>query len=140
MNPVSTYAIGHVTIEKFAVDWNDLTGPTALRLNALMQQPGSGYVNPEYTVRPNDGATTAELVRMARRAQVLWNKRLARTLGSAARKRLIKRAKPLFRQPQFTGILVIDGHPVPPTDWPDAQVKPAADTSPTLTPRGTSGR
>jgi hypothetical protein len=115
-----TYHIGTIAITKHIVAWDHLERSVSQRLETVHPE-ATVYLNPEYTVSAPEGAPTELFVLQARRAQLLWNKRLARTLGAGVRKRLVKKAEPAARQLGFTGIMLLRGRPVHPKGWPDVR-------------------
>jgi len=122
MNDVKSYMVGKVTITRHTIDWNDVEGSVQRRLAAPASETKS-YVNPMFTVTAPADCPTQAFVKQARRAQIIWNKRLARVLGTGNRKRQIKTADPDTRQLKFTGIMVLNGARLPPKGWPDVKSK-----------------
>jgi hypothetical protein len=124
-----TYTLGPITITKHVIEWDDIEGNVQRRL-AAVPAGATVYLNPEYTVASGERAPTDQFVKQARRAQVLWNKRLARVLGAGRRRRAIKQADPATRQLQFTGIMLLEGKPVHPKGWPDTRKSRTNDSGP----------
>jgi hypothetical protein len=91
MNAHTTYNVGPISVTKHIIDWNDLEGGVRTRLAAVVPC-GTIYLNPKYSVAGPGDAPIELFVKQARRARVLWNWRLARALGSGARKRPVKQA------------------------------------------------
>lgn len=116
----SRYSAGPIEITKYHIDWTDLPGSVEARLKAVSAD-GRYYLNPEYTVVGPADAPLEQFVKQARRAQVLWNKRLARVFGSGGRKRMVKKADPALRQLINSGVMLLEGVPVNPKGWPDVQ-------------------
>lgn len=125
MNVPRTYSVGPITVTKHAIEWNDLEGSVRRRL-AEVEAGSTVYLNPEYTITATADAPIDKFVRQARRAQALWNKRLARAIGAGARKRAVKRADPANRQLKFTGVMLVNGEPQHPKGWPDVRQKRSA--------------
>lgn len=93
------------------------------------------FANPEITIAAESTADLNEFVARARRAQLVWYRRLRDTLGGGGyMKRAVKREKPLVRQLAFTGVLIIAGKHIHPCHWPDAKEPWGRKQS-----RGTSG-
>lgn len=121
-NELKSYAVGSVIVTKHLVDWNDLEGGVRQRL-VTADITARVYLNPEFTVKALNEAPLQSFVKQARRAQVLWNKRLSRVLGAANRRRALKHADPQSRQLGFTGVMILSGKPVHPQGWPDVETK-----------------
>lgn len=117
---IRAYDIGTVHVIRVEVNWNDLDGSTALRMEECIRDRGTGYFNPAYTVTPLPGTSHQEFFLQARRALVLWTKTLNRILGGTARrKRQCRRASYVRRRLEFTGVLILDGIIMQPYDWAD---------------------
>jgi hypothetical protein len=124
-----TYHAGSIRVVKYWVPWEDLDWASLadLTLGRLLEArlgEGLHYHNPEYSLYAPPGTPTDLFVGQARRAQVLWNKRIARVLGAGVRRRAIKREEPLRRQLAFTGVLTIEGKHFHPKAWPDVAARP----------------
>jgi len=113
------YTRDGVQIVKVYVDWSQHDPGGCARRNIKWivdsdHHQGHAYVNPGFILTAP--ATVPEKVFLveARRACILWNKRLARVFGSSQRRKMIK-ALPLDEQIFFsTGALFLNGAPADP--------------------------
>lgn len=117
---MKVYNVGPITVTKYLVDWDDLEGSVLRRL-AGVPAGATVYFNAEYTVTGPGEGVLGQFVKQARRAQVLWNKRLARVLGAGRRRRMVRGAGPHERQLLSTGVMFVSGKPMHPKGWPDVQ-------------------
>jgi hypothetical protein len=119
MNVVrSRYKAGPIQIVKHFFDWDYLPDSVEERLKDVTPDI-RWYANPEYTVTGPADAPLDQFVKQARRAQTLWSKRLSRTFGSSARRRMYRNADARTRQLAFTGLMFLEGVPQNPKAWPD---------------------
>lgn len=121
-----SYQAGPVRITKHFVPWIEGSWEQFAQITArrALQTPLDGglhYFNPEYTLYAPAGTDPAVFLKQVRRALALWQKRIGRVLGVAARRRAIKREDPAQRPLTFTGILIMNGKSIHPKAWPDMQ-------------------
>jgi len=90
---------------------------TAERVGEIARDNRAGcfYLNPIFTV--SAASFSAEFSRKARKCQASWYRRVDQVLLRKHRKRRERALTFLERQLAYTGILIIDGNPVPPHEW-----------------------
>lgn len=118
MIQVKSQMVAGVRVCKYYVDWSDLARETAIRLDVAQKQGHTGYYNPEYSVEFGRREVNKFFIKQARRAQVLWLKRVVRVLGLGGKRRAFRSCSNLDRQLQFTGVLLVEGQFVDPKRWP----------------------
>jgi len=82
---------------------------------AIGSRAGCFYLNPLFTVSAS--WFSAEFSRKARKCQANWYRRVDQALQRKHRKRRERELDFWSRQAAYTGILIIEGQPVPPHEW-----------------------
>ncbi len=118
-----TIQAGPVTVTRYGLTDAAIRegDPSITVLPRLAAAPPVGYVyvNPEYSVVATAEAPRDRFLRQARHYQLRWHQRVDRLCGNATARRMIRAANQTERQLRFSGVLMIDGRPVPADDWPD---------------------
>ena len=135
MRPPKVYYSGVVKIVKYAIEWadscpKDLIRATESRVIAALEvDHGAHYHNPEYSVYAPAGSDLEFFIRQARRAQLLWYKRLVRVFGRKAKRRMTREEPPETRRFLCTGVLIV-GHQMARSEaWPDVVPPPRSRTN-----------
>ena len=117
---------GRVQIQEHQVpEWDEDSwiATTTRRIEKIAEDGVCGclYLNPLYTV--SSPCFSADFSRKARKCQANWYRRVDQVLVRKHRKRRERNLRFWKRQAAYTGILIIEGQPVPPHEWTVMEAK-----------------
>lgn len=141
--PTTTRSVGDVVVWQHGVNDDDLAWSTLQNLFPVGQslgdperieaffrlvmhelaEPLTVFANPAFTVEAR--LASANFFKHAKSVQRRWFKSLNATLGSSRLvKEAMRRATPLMRQLEFTGIMIVEGKHIFPNRWGSKGVLP----------------
>lgn len=134
--PITTTSVGDVVVLQHGVNDDDLAWSTLQNLFPVrsslgdperiegffrlvmreLAEPVTVFANPAFTVEAP--LPCANFFKHAKSVQRKWFKSLNASLGSSQLvKEAMRRATPLMRQLEFTGIMIVDGKHIFPNRW-----------------------
>lgn len=103
------YTVRSIDVADWGPDFNGLADVTMQALDQVLRASGHCYINPAWTVQAPASVPHRHFLACARKACIQWMRQVSQTIGTSAKRRMVKRADDRTRRLVFGGILFLDG-------------------------------